>query len=117
SMSSPPVALSTAPVVAARRSRIASSDRWFAFWLVLPTILVVIGVSIYPVAYAVWTSLHNKNPAMGLDVWVGLENYRMVFAQAEFRTAIGVTFRFAIAVVVLRRLRHAERGALQTRPD
>jgi multiple sugar transport system permease protein len=68
---------------------------------VLPTILVVIGVSVYPVGYAVWTSLHNKNPAMGLDVWVGLDNYRTVFQSAEFRKAFWVTARFAIASTAL----------------
>ena len=100
-MASAPIAANTATGVSTRRPRPSRGDTWFAFWLVLPTILVVIGVSIYPVAYAVWTSFHNMNPAMGLNVWVGLENYRTVFAQQEFRTAIGVTFRFAIAVVLL----------------
>lgn len=100
-MSSTPAVLAPARVVGERRSRAARSDRWFAFWLVLPTILVVIGVSIYPVAYAVWTSLHSVNPAMGLNVWVGLENYRQIFQQQEFRNAIVVTFRFAVAVTLL----------------
>ena len=84
-----------------RRSRAARGDTWFAFWLVLPAILVVIGVSIYPVAYAVWTSLHMINPAMGMNAWVGLDNYRNVFVQQEFRTAAWVTFRFAASVTIL----------------
>lgn len=100
-MSSTPVAVTPARAVAPRRSRSIARDRWFAFWLVLPTILAVIGVSLYPVGYAVWTSLHMKNPALGLDVWVGLDNYRNVLSGKEFRTAIGVTFRFAIASTVL----------------
>ncbi len=83
-----------------RKSRAARGDTWFAFWLVLPAILVVIGVSIYPVAYAIWTSLHMINPAMGMNAWVGLDNYRNVFMQQEFRTAAWVTFRFAASVTV-----------------
>ncbi|MFN8677216.1 MAG: ABC transporter permease subunit [Thermomicrobiales bacterium] len=84
-----------------RKSRAAQSDAWFAFWLVLPAIIVVIGVSIYPVAYAIWTSLHNINPAMGMNAWVGLDNYRNVFVQPEFRSAAWVTFRFAASVTIL----------------
>jgi multiple sugar transport system permease protein len=100
-MTSTPAALTTPIPVSQRRSLSARRDAWFAFWLVLPTILVVIGVSIYPVAYAVWTSLHSVNPAMGLNLWVGLENYRQIFLQTEFRNAIVVTFRFAVSVTLL----------------
>jgi len=90
------------PKAAANRRRTAlRRDQWFAFWLVLPTLVAVVGVSVYPVGYAFWTSLHNKNPAMGLDLWVGLENYRIVFQNPEFRAAMGVTTRFAIASTVL----------------
>lgn len=96
-----PIAANATGVLPARKSRFARGDAWFAFWLILPTILVVIGVSIYPVSYAVWTSLHNVNPAMGMNAWVGLENYRIIFTQPEFLTAIGVTARFAISVTVL----------------
>ena len=100
-MATVPAAIDQPRPTVARRSRAARGDAWFAFWLILPAVLVVIGVSIYPVAYAVWTSLHNLNPAMGLNLWVGLENYRTVFTQQEFRTAIVVTLRFAISVTTL----------------
>ncbi len=66
------------PVETSRRSRSISRDRWFAFWLILPTILVVIGVSIYPVGYAIRTSLRMVNPSFGMDHYVGLDNYRNI---------------------------------------
>jgi multiple sugar transport system permease protein len=85
----------------ARRSRLAARDRWFAFWLVLPAALAVIGVSVYPVGYAIWTSFHNTNPAIGSNQWVGLANYRTVFHKDEFRIALGNTFKFAAAATLL----------------
>lgn len=100
-MATVPAAIDQTRPTVARRSRASRGDAWFAFWLVLPAVLAVIGVSVYPAAYAVWTSLHNFNPAMGLNAWVGLENYRTVFTQPEFRTAILVTARFAISVTTL----------------
>ncbi len=100
-MASQQIAVPILEPVVSRRPTVLRRDRWFAFWLVLPTILAVLGVSVYPVGYAIWTSLHNTNPAMGLNLWVGLDNYRTVFANPEFRTAIGVTARFAVASTVL----------------
>jgi multiple sugar transport system permease protein len=99
-------ATTTAPAAESRR-RIGrvGQDRLFALVLVLPTLLAVIGVSVYPVGYAVWTSLHNVNPSLGMNTWVGLDNYRLVFKDGQFRTAFWVTVRFAatatVATVVL----------------
>lgn len=77
------------------------SDNWFAFWLVLPAILVVLGVSVYPVGYAIWTSLHFKNPAMGVDKWVGIDNYTNVIRGEAFQEALVVTLKFAVSATVL----------------
>ncbi|MCC6943172.1 MAG: ABC transporter permease subunit [Thermomicrobiales bacterium] len=91
----------THPAPSGDKPKKRASDRWFAFWLILPTIIAVIGVSIYPVGYAIWTSFHNKNPAMGLNLWVGLDNYRYVLNSRDFHQALIVTARFAIFTVIL----------------
>jgi multiple sugar transport system permease protein len=41
------------------------------------------------------------NPSFGMDVYVGLDNYRLIIENPEFRKAIYVTARFAIASTVL----------------
>src|SRR5687768_5449189 len=89
------------PVVRTRRSSRIARDRWFAFWLVLPTILVVIGVSIYPVYYAIRLSFRAYNPSFGMDAYIGLDNYRTIFNDPGFRDSILVTARFAISTTVL----------------
>ena len=89
------------PVPAPRKSKKKREDRRFAFLLVLPAIIAVVGVSIYPVSYAIWTSLHFKNPAMGMDAWVGLDNYRNVLQGDAFRDAMVVTLKFAVSSTVL----------------
>jgi multiple sugar transport system permease protein len=95
--------LATRPVEVTSRRRLNRSqrDRLFAFALVLPTILTVIGVSIYPVGYAVWTSLHNVNPSLGMNTWAGLDNYRRVLHQDQFQTAFKNTIRFAGTATIL----------------
>jgi multiple sugar transport system permease protein len=95
----------TAPTSSAtikpRKSRQLSRDRWFAFWLILPTIIAVIGVSIYPVGYAIRTSLRNINPSFGMDMYVGLNNYRYILENPDFHKALKVTARFAISSTIL----------------
>ena len=88
------------PTVARRRPALRR-DGLFALLLVLPTLLIVLGVSVYPVGYAIRTSLRNINPSFGMDMYVGLENYRLVLQDPEFRSAIKVTARFAISTTVL----------------
>jgi len=100
-MSSTPGAVTPARVTVARRSKAVVRDRWFALVLVLPTIIAVLGVSVYPVGYAIWTSLRNKNPSFGMDMYVGLANYRLLFENPDFRKAISVTAKFAITSTVL----------------
>jgi ABC-type sugar transport system permease subunit len=100
-MASTPLPIPAVEPVVRSRSKRNRQDRWFAFWLVLPTILVVIGVSIYPVGYAIRTSLRSVNPSFGMDMYVGLENYRTILRDEAFRDALLVTFRFAIATTVL----------------
>ena len=99
-MSSAPVVVPPSQLVP-RRSRRISRDRWFAFWLVLPTIITVIGVSIYPVYYAIRLSLRNYNPSFGMDLYVGLDNYRSILENPDFHKAIKVTARFAISSTLL----------------
>lgn len=95
-----PTATATAAPAARRLTRV-QKDRLFALALVLPTLLAVIGVSVYPVGYAVWTSLHNVNPSLGINTWVGLDNYRFVLKDDQFKTAFWVTIRFAATATVL----------------
>ena len=100
-MSNAPLAVTPARVVVATNRRRLRKDNWFAFWLILPTILMVIGVSIYPVYYAVRTSLLNYNPSFGFKTFVGLDNYEYILRDAAFRDALLVTARFAISSTVL----------------
>lgn len=94
------VAPQSAPAKPSNIRRIRA-DRWFAFWLILPTIILVIGVSIYPIGYAIRTSLRMVNPSFGMDKYVGLQNYRTILTSDEFHKAMLVTARFAIASTVL----------------
>ena len=44
-----------------RWRRFSQRERWLALALVAPTLLIVVGLTIYPIAYAFWLSLHQVN--------------------------------------------------------
>ncbi len=68
----------------------------------LPSFLVIALVAAYPIAYALWLSLHEYSVRVaGLSRWVGLDNYIDALTGREFWSAFGVTFLFTAISVAL----------------
>lgn len=96
-----------APARAARRARVQArpargqmDDRLFALLLVLPTLIAVLAVTIFPFGYSAWMSLHQLNMFSQDWVFVGLDNYLTVTHDLEFRSAFFRTLYFAFVSVV-----------------
>jgi multiple sugar transport system permease protein len=84
-----------------RRSR-GISDRRLAAYMVSPSLLLIALVAAYPIAYAVWLSLHEYSVRVaGLSRWAGLTNYSNILQDAEFWDAVRNTFIFTAASVTL----------------
>ena len=82
--------------------RLASGRRprnWLAFWLILPTILVLLLVQVYPALYTVWLSLREREPAGW--IFVGLGNFRRLFTMGLFGESVGHTIVFLVGYVAL----------------
>jgi multiple sugar transport system permease protein len=71
---------------------------------VVPALLFLLAVELYPIAYNV------RNSLVGLDVgtylsgdapWVGLDNYRRVVEDPAFQHAVGVSLIFTAACIAL----------------
>ncbi len=91
---------------AARPSRLRwffSHERWLAWALVLPSLLVVFGLILAPILRAAWMSLHTvdlKRPALG-EPFIGLGNYANILQDPYFWASIGRTFYFmAVSIAV-----------------
>jgi multiple sugar transport system permease protein len=70
--------------------------------LVLPAVLLVVAVLIYPIAYGLYLSLFDYVMTMSPDLtFVGLSNYRKLFADESFRNSLAVTGRFTAMTVAL----------------
>ncbi len=77
--------------------------RWFhdtlPFWLILPTLLVLAVVQLYPALYTVWLSLQTRRPT-GWE-FVGLSNYTRLTQMGVFGESVGHTIVFLVGYVLL----------------
>ena len=82
-----------------RRRKQSRTDKWLPFWLIAPTIIVLLIVQVYPAIYTVWLSLHEREP----EGWVpvGLENFQRIFGTSLFREAVGHTVVFLVGYVAV----------------
>jgi multiple sugar transport system permease protein/N,N'-diacetylchitobiose transport system permease protein len=89
----------TAPV--GRRS--THRSEWvLAICLLLPSILVVFGVVLYPLGQTVFTSLHDVNSALPAPApWVGVDNYVSILTSSEFWGSLGRTVYFTFFATVV----------------
>lgn len=71
---------------------------WFRnalpFWLILPTIVVLLVVQVYPALYTIWLSLQEREPA-GWS-FVGFKNFARLFGMGLFGESVGHTFVFLV---------------------
>src|SRR5262249_19987352 len=82
------------------RERIAH-DRWLRYWLLAPVVIMLAVFSIYPLIYAIYTSLYNYNKTTSrLTTFAGLGNYIKLFQDQAFWNSVGVTLFFAVVVIV-----------------
>ena len=97
----------------APRARLRLSEGWFALCLVLPTLLGIFVIVVFPLLYSLWLSFTDVNllrttgPALelfGVRVplfrFVGLQNYAKIFADPLYWSSLGRTLYFVGAFVV-----------------
>jgi ABC-type sugar transport system permease subunit len=64
------------------------------FWLIFPTVAVLLAIQVYPALYTVWLSLHDRQPA-GWE-WVGTRNFDRLFQMGLFGESVGHTTLFLV---------------------
>jgi multiple sugar transport system permease protein len=84
-----------------RRPRAASSllDRYFRLWLIAPAVLLILGVTIFPLGYAVWVAFVNFDFNIPGHHFVGLGNFRTVVTDPIARAAVVKTAGLAVTMV------------------
>src|SRR3954468_9568840 len=82
-----------------RHKRRGWLHRSLPFWLIAPTILVLLIVQVYPGLYTIWLSLQTRQP----NGWqfIGLRNYERLTEMSLFTESVGNTIVFLVGFVVL----------------
>ena len=52
--------------------------------LIVPAVLMVACLVLYPVGYAVWLSFHRKHAYLPVETFIGLTNYKNLFVDPQF---------------------------------
>ncbi len=96
--------LSTAPLQGNARAHDRARPQrrrrdWFPFWLILPTVLVLLAIQVFPALYTIWLSFQTYRPT-GWQ-YVGLRNFDRLFGSSAFVESIGLTVIFIIGYCVL----------------
>jgi trehalose/maltose transport system permease protein len=95
------VATPAAPPRRRRRSRLQRRQTRLGWVLLLPALAVVAFVAIYPLGKTIYYSFTNQEFLAGIEPtkWVGLRNYRELWHDSIFRTAVWTTIKFTLITV------------------
>jgi multiple sugar transport system permease protein len=69
--------------------------------LLLPAMLLLAGLTLYPVLYGVWLSLHHKHSFFPQQSWAGLENYWFLLADPEFSESVWRGVVYSVSTITL----------------
>ncbi len=78
-----------------------SFARTLPFWLLLPGLIVIAAVQLYPALFTFYLGFHRIEPGTGRYVFRGLDNFIRLFNSAAFLESIGHTVIFLFGYCVL----------------
>ncbi|MBO0774842.1 MAG: sugar ABC transporter permease, partial [Actinobacteria bacterium] len=82
-----------------------AQDRRFGYALVVPAVLVLLVITLYPLIYNVWNSLHHDVVTSGVPAtWAGLANYKEIFTDNLFVPSLARTVGFTVVSVAVETL-------------
>jgi multiple sugar transport system permease protein len=91
--------LETIPLTQGRSFRL--SEQAAGLLLVLPAVLLLTALTIYPVLYGAWISAFNKHSFFPQQTFVGLGNYVYVLSDPEFWNSVRLGSIYALCSIIL----------------
>jgi multiple sugar transport system permease protein len=79
----------------------AGRDALWGWLLLAPSLLLIGGLVLYPVAYNLWLSLFDKHAFLATQRFVGIEHYRYFLTDAQFWSAVRYGLVYSGATMVL----------------
>ncbi|MDQ6772170.1 MAG: sugar ABC transporter permease [Candidatus Dormibacteraeota bacterium] len=96
-------AVATAPAGAPRARRgvsLEARSARFAYYMLIPALVVVVVVALYPMINTIITSFTNAQFGSKTTDFVGLQNYSKLIRDQSFWSSVWVAVRFTITTVV-----------------
>src|SRR5689334_18993219 len=91
----------SAQTTGARTIQRQMSDRRIMLWFILPTIILLIVMNIFPLIYSLFLSFTNYSViADKQPQWIGIQNYTSILSDKNFWTAFATTGRYALLTVI-----------------
>src|SRR5262249_11966638 len=86
-----------------RGTKLQRRQTRLAWLLLLPSLLVVAFVAIYPLGKTVYQSFTNQEFLAGITPtkWVGLDNYHQLIHDTIFRDSVVLTLKFTLITVAI----------------
>lgn len=81
-------------------SRYTGQLRSFPWLLILPTVLLLVALTIFPLIYSLYMSFHDFTLG-GAKSWAGLDNYREILGSRSFWRKTWFTLQITIFAVVI----------------
>ena len=70
--------------------------RYYLMWLLLPAVLLLAAISLYPFVWLIYMSLHEVQMAPGKsDLWVGVDNFTRLFSDKNFARGWLTLFKYS----------------------
>jgi ABC-type sugar transport system permease subunit len=83
------------------------SSKWqrnlTAYWMILPAFILFVGLVIYPLFQGLFISFHQWDGLSAMK-WIGLDNYKFVFADKIFWQGIKNSFIYAIGTTLVKNI-------------
>jgi multiple sugar transport system permease protein len=95
-IAAPPVRGDSSSTAKAKRRR---RFNWLPFWLILPTILVLLAIQVYPMFYTIVLSVQERRPSGW--VYVGTRNFERLFGASITGESLGHTIVFLVGYAAL----------------
>lgn len=58
-------------------------EHYWGYVLLVPALVLVLGLILYPVVYSFWLSFHSKHAYLPITNFIAFENYRRLFFESE----------------------------------
>jgi multiple sugar transport system permease protein len=90
-----------APMPLEARARRFSLSRMLPFWLMLPAMLIIAAIQLYPTLFTFVLSTQRIEAGVGRYLFVGIRNFQRLFDNSTFRESLFHTLFFLLGYAVL----------------